>query len=47
MPTEKLTSKRIIQLITVLCIFLSAFLYRTCHYTPSVQHVEATKNTVK
>lgn len=32
MPAEKLSKKRVIQLIVVLIILLSAFFYRSCHY---------------
>lgn len=34
MPAEKLTKKRLYQLIGVLCVLIIAFTYRTCHYTP-------------
>ncbi len=47
MPAEILTKKRLIQLIAVLCVLLSAFFYRTYHYTPPAQHTEVAKNTTK
>ncbi|MGR6981502.1 hypothetical protein ACUHGC_08900 [Testudinibacter sp. P27/CKL/0425] len=34
MAAEKLTKKRIIQLLIALTILISAFLYRSCHYQP-------------
>ncbi len=36
MPAEMLTKKRLVQIILILCVLLSAFLYRTCHYVPPV-----------
>ncbi|MDH3001584.1 hypothetical protein A1D23_03040 [Chelonobacter oris] len=32
MAAEKLTKKRLIQLLIAMLILISAFLYRTCHY---------------
>ncbi|MCW9698272.1 MULTISPECIES: hypothetical protein [unclassified Avibacterium] len=40
MATEKLTKKRLIQIILMLCILLSAFFYRTCHYQQIQSAVE-------
>ncbi|MGQ0286240.1 hypothetical protein ACT2CV_03400 [Pasteurellaceae bacterium 22721_9_1] len=40
MPAEKLTKKRLIQLIVMLGILLSAFFYKT------YQHYEAEKETI-
>ncbi|MBB5150708.1 hypothetical protein HNR69_000129 [Histophilus somni] len=34
MPAEKLTKKKLIQILCVLCILLSAFIYKTCQYMP-------------
>lgn len=32
MAAEKLTKKRLIQILVMLAILLSAFFYRSCHY---------------
>lgn len=32
MAAEKLTKKRLIQILVMLCILLSAFTYRSCNY---------------
>lgn len=32
MPAEKLTKKRLIQIVIMLIILISAFIYRTYHY---------------
>lgn len=37
MAAEKLTRKRLIQLLIAMAILISAFLYRTCHYSTSDQ----------
>ena len=37
MAAEKLTKKRLIQIIIMLCILIWAFLYRTYHYHHSEQ----------
>ncbi|STO53934.1 Uncharacterised protein [Canicola haemoglobinophilus] len=32
MAAEKLTKKKLIQILCVLCVLLSAFTYKTCQY---------------
>ncbi|WP_373099951.1 MULTISPECIES: hypothetical protein [Pasteurellaceae] len=32
MAAEKLTKKRVMQILLMLCILLAAFIYKTCHY---------------
>lgn len=32
MPVEKLTKKRLIQIVIMLCILIAAFSYKTCSY---------------
>ncbi|WP_410686029.1 hypothetical protein [Avibacterium paragallinarum] len=40
MAVEKLTKKRLIQIILMLFVLLSAFFYRTCHYDKNQSAVE-------
>lgn len=43
MAAEKLTKKRLIQILVMLAILVSAFLYRSCHYQPQSRHTETTE----
>lgn len=42
MATEKLTKKRLIQIILMLCVLLFAFFYRTYHYhkTNNIENIQ-------
>ncbi|MGY6772348.1 hypothetical protein [Gallibacterium genomosp. 1] len=40
MSVEKLTKKRLIQILVMLVILVSAFLYRSCHYQPQSANTE-------
>ncbi|WP_181022021.1 hypothetical protein [Avibacterium endocarditidis] len=40
MATGKTHQKRLIQIILMLCVLLSAFFYRTCHYEKIQSAVE-------
>lgn len=43
MAAEKLTKKRLIQILIMLCILLSAFTYRSCNYEKIAAYVSQTQ----
>ncbi len=49
MAAEKLTKKRLIQILLMLCVLLSAFIYHTCRYdsraAPETALESAVENT--
>lgn len=44
MPAEKLTKKRLIQILIMLCILLAAFLYKTYQYNQNSPQVVVSTN---
>ncbi len=40
MPAEKLTRKRLIQILIMLCILIVAFTYKTCTYSKNDSNVQ-------
>ena len=47
MPAEKLTKKRLIQILIMLAILLSAFFYRSCHYEKTTTSTATINNTIE
>lgn len=41
MPAEKLTKKRLIQILIMMSILLSAFIYRSCNYEQIQKQVQS------
>ncbi|WP_197496311.1 hypothetical protein [Gallibacterium salpingitidis] len=46
MAAEKLTKKRLIQILVMLAILLSAFFYRSCHYQKQQTTVQVSSETI-
>ncbi|WP_180334836.1 hypothetical protein [Necropsobacter massiliensis] len=47
MAAEKLTKKRLIQILLMLCILLSAFIYHTCRYDSTAVPKTAVESAVE
>lgn len=43
MAAEKLTKKRLVQILIMMGILISAFFYRTCHYEQIQMEVNSTQ----
>ncbi|MDO4429875.1 MAG: hypothetical protein Q4B95_01055 [Lonepinella koalarum] len=45
MAAEKLTKKRLLQILIMLIVLLSAFTYRSCHYEKTIEKIPQLQST--